>query len=111
MASTAVAPGFGTGLIGGVVLGALVAALISGGFKWQSFTSPAETGRYLAGGALMGVGGVLAGGCTVGAGLAGIPTLSMAAILAVAAMIAGALATQRALRASSSAQAQVQPAE
>ncbi|MEQ9257755.1 MAG: YeeE/YedE family protein [Roseovarius sp.] len=97
VASTAVSPGFGTGLVGGVVMGALAAALLSGGFRWQSFGSPAETGRYLAGGALMGFGGVLAGGCTVGAGLAGVPTLSLAAILALGAIATGALAAHRVL--------------
>lgn len=99
VASTAIPAGFGVGLVGGVLLGGLAAALLSGGFRWQSFSTPAETGRYLAGGALMGFGGVIAGGCTVGAGLSGIPTLSMSAILAVAAMAVGALATNRALNA------------
>ena len=42
----------------------------------------------------MGVGGVLAGGCTVGAGLAGIPTLSFAAFFALGFIAIGALATQ-----------------
>lgn len=97
VASTAIPAGFGVGLIGGVLIGALAAAVLSGGFRWQSFSTPAETGRYLAGGALMGFGGVIAGGCTVGAGLSGIPTLSVAAIIAVAAMALGALATNRAL--------------
>lgn len=41
----------------------------------------------------MGFGGVLAGGCTIGAGLSGISVLSVAATLALAAMVAGALAT------------------
>ena len=109
VASTAIPAGFGTGLIGGVLLGALAAALLSRGFQWQSFSSPSETGRYLAGGALMGFGGVLAGGCTVGAGLSGIPTLSIAAILAVTSMVIGALATNRALRAVPAARAH--PAE
>ena len=109
VASTAIPAGFGTGLIGGVLLGALAAALLSRGFQWQSFSSPSETGRYLAGGALMGFGGVLAGGCTVGAGLSGIPTLSIAAILAVASMAVGALATNRALGAVPAARAH--PAE
>ena len=40
----------------------------------------------------MGIGGVLAGGCTVGAGLAGVSMLSVAALLALAAIVAGALA-------------------
>ena len=39
----------------------------------------------------MGVGGVLAGGCTVGAGLGGVPTLSIAAPLALASIAGGAV--------------------
>jgi len=92
IASSAIAPGFGVGLIGGVLAGALIASLTGGRFRWQSFESPGQTGRYLAGAALMGTGGVLAGGCTVGAGLSGIPTLSLAALLALAAIAAGARA-------------------
>ena len=98
IANTAIPAGFGVGLIGGVIGGALIAALLSGSFQWQSFESPAQTGRYAAGAVLMGIGGVLAGGCTVGAGLSGVPTLSVAAILALASIAAGALATDRALR-------------
>ncbi len=111
IASTAVPAGFGVGLIGGVVAGALAAALLSGGFRWQSFESPAQTGRYVAGAVLMGVGGVLAGGCTVGAGLSGVPTLSIAALLALAAIAAGALLTDRALRAKTSGASAAVPAE
>ncbi|MFS4582680.1 YeeE/YedE family protein [Phaeobacter sp. C3_T13_0] len=92
LASSAVPAGFGSGLIGGVLIGALFAALISGNFQWQSFESPRQTGRYLGGAVLMGIGGVLAGGCTVGAGLAGIPTLSLAALLALVSIAAGAVA-------------------
>ncbi|MDF3414083.1 YeeE/YedE family protein [Sulfitobacter sp. M57] len=94
IASTSIAPGFGTGLVGGVLLGALAASLIFGGFQWQSFESPRQTGRYVSGAALMGVGGVLAGGCTLGAGLSGVPTLSVAALLAIAMIALGAKAAQ-----------------
>jgi hypothetical protein len=93
IAGTAVPAGFGTGLFGGVLAGALVASLIFGSFAWQSFGSSRETGRYSAGAALMGVGGALASGCTVGAGIAGIPTLSIAALLVIGFMAIGALAT------------------
>lgn len=89
IAGTSISPGFGTGLIGGVLLGALAASLATGTFVWQSFESAAQTGRYMGGAVLMGFGGVLAGGCTVGAGLSGIPTLSIAAFLALGAMAAG----------------------
>ncbi len=93
IASSSIPAGFGVGLLGGAFMGALVSSLIFGGFQWQSFETPRQTGRYLAGAALMGVGGVLAGGCTLGAGLSGVPTLSVAAILALAMIAAGALAT------------------
>ena len=99
VANTAIPASFGVGLIGGVLAGAFALALLRGEFEWQSFQSPGQTGRYALGAALMGTGGVLAGGCTVGAGLSGIPTLSLAAILAIAAIVLGALATDRALKA------------
>jgi uncharacterized protein len=94
-AATAVAPGFGAGLFAGTLVGAAVAALTGGRFAWQSFSGAAQTGRYMAGAALMGMGGVLAGGCTVGAGLSGVPTLGLSAILALLGIGAGALAMAR----------------
>ena len=101
VASSSIPAGFGTGLLGGVVLGALIAALVSREFRWQSFESPAQTGRYLAGAVLMGVGGVLAGGCSVGAGLSGVSTLSVAAVLALVAIVAGGAIAARLLNAAS----------
>lgn len=95
VASSSIDAGFGTGLVGGVILGGFVLALITRRFQWQGFESPAQMGRYLSGGALMGFGGVLAGGCTVGAGLSGLAILSMTALVALAAIIAGALITDR----------------
>lgn len=104
-AATAVEAGFGPGLVGGTLLGAFALAALSGRFRWQSFTSPRETGRYLAGGALMGLGAVLAGGCTIGAGLSGIATLSVAGALALLAIAAGGVMTDRALNASAAGSA------
>ena len=92
VAATSIPAGFGTGLAAGVLIGSLVAALAAGEFRWQSLESPRQTGRYLAGAVMMGVGGVLAGGCTVGAGLSGVSTASLAALLALAAMAASARA-------------------
>ena len=88
VAASAIPAGFGTGLVAGVLAGSLGAALVAGEFRWQSLESPGQTGRYLAGGVMMGVGGVLAGGCTVGAGLSGVSTASLAALVALAAMAA-----------------------
>lgn len=93
IAGTAIAPGFGVGILSGTLLGSFVSALLGGALKWQGFTSQTSTGRYLTGGAMMGVGGVLAGGCTIGAGLSGVSTLSVSAIIALASIAGGALLT------------------
>ena len=90
MAATAISAGFGTGLAAGVIAGSAVAAVSAGEFRWSSLEGPRQTGRYMAGAALMGTGGVLAGGCTVGAGLSGVSTVSVAAILALTAMVVSA---------------------
>ena len=103
VASSAIPAGFGVGLILGVVLGAAAASLSKGEFHWQSFDTAKQTGRYFLGAALMGVGGVLAGGCTVGAGLAGIASLSIAALLALASIALGGWAMQALLSEKNSA--------
>tara|TARA_R110002049_G_scaffold23545_2_gene83239 strand:- start:50827 stop:51900 length:1074 start_codon:yes stop_codon:yes gene_type:complete len=117
IASSSIPAGFGTGLLGGVFVGALLASLLSREFQWESFDAPRQTGRYLTGAAMMGVGGVLAGGCTLGAGLSGVPTLSLAAIEAIVMIALGALAMQALLSRSAAADGAtstthlVQPAE
>lgn len=89
VASSAIQPTFGVGFVAGVAGGSFIAAVASGEFVVVGFTDATPTGHYLLGGALMGLGGVLAGGCTVGAGLAGTAMLSVAAILAFASIAAG----------------------
>ena len=97
MAATAISAGFGTGLAAGVIAGSAVAAVFAREFRWSSLEGPRQTGRYMAGAALMGTGGVLAGGCTVGAGLSGVSTVSIAAILALTAMAVSARITGKVL--------------
>ncbi len=53
--------------------------------------SPQQTKNYFFGASLMGLGGVLAGGCTIGAGLSGISTLGIAAFVALASITIGGL--------------------
>lgn len=109
IAATSIPATFGVGLMGGVVAGSFIAARVSGRFAWQSFETPEQTGRYFLGAVLMGVGGVLAGGCAVGAGLSGIPTLSIAAIIALSAMAMGAWAMNWALSGRGAAEFAVPP--
>lgn len=104
IASSAIPAGFGTGLVGGVLLGSFVSAALRGELALASFESPAQTLRYGAGAVLMGAGGVLAGGCTVGAGLSGSALLSIAALIALASIIAGGLLASRVMQATPVAQ-------
>lgn len=97
IASTAVPAGFGTGFIGGILLGSFASAAVRGELQAASFENAAQTTRYVSGAVLMGFGGVLAGGCTVGAGLSGGASLSIAALLALASIVAGAWAASRVL--------------
>lgn len=94
IASSAIPAGFGTGLLSGVFAGSFLSAALRKELNVQSFESPKQTLRYSLGGALMGVGGVLAGGCTIGAGLSGSASLSIASLLALGAIVSGALAAR-----------------
>lgn len=90
MRSTALgAPGFGIVTLAGALLGGLLGALSTSSFNLTTFANTSDTTRNLSGAALMGIGGVLALGCTVGQGLTGISTLAMGSILATLAIVAG----------------------
>ncbi len=79
----------------GVISGSAISALQSGTFRLESFANARDLGQHLIGSVLMGVGGVTAMGCTVGQGLSGISTLSLNAVLAVAAIVVGAVVALR----------------
>jgi uncharacterized membrane protein YedE/YeeE len=95
IASSAIPAGFGTGLVGGVLLGSFLSACVRGELQLESFEDAPQMLRYVTGAALMGFGGVLAGGCTIGAGLSGSATLSVAALLALGSIAAGAAVFSR----------------
>lgn len=82
---------FGIAAVGGVIAGAFVTALATRSFRIESFVDASDMLRHIAGGALMGTGGVLALGCTIGQGLTGISTLAIGSILAVLSIIGGAV--------------------
>ena len=89
MASSAIPANFGVGLVCGTVCGSIIASLFANEFKILTFESKTQTMRYFVGASMMGIGGVLAGGCTIGAGLAGLPTIGLATILASFSFILG----------------------
>lgn len=80
---------FGAATVGGVIAGAFVAALLSGTFRIEGFSDTSDLIRHISGGMLMGIGGVLALGCTVGQGLSGLSTLAVGSFIAVAGIVFG----------------------
>ena len=87
--------GFGVAVVFGILCGSLFYALASGGFRIETFSDRADMINHLMAGVLMGFGGVLALGCTVGQGVAGISTLSMGAVLATGAIMLGSVLTTK----------------
>ncbi|EIJ33449.1 YeeE/YedE family protein [Thiothrix nivea] len=81
---------FDIGLVPGVFIGSLLAALATREFQWQKFTADSGFTRFFAGAALMGFGGMLAGGCAVGAGVTGGVMLVITAWVALFSMWIGA---------------------
>lgn len=80
--------GFALFLVLGLFIGALASALISRDFRWVVPAS-SRLRAYLAGGAMMGVGAIFAGGCNIGQGLTGAATLSLQSLLALAGILLG----------------------
>lgn len=70
---------FDVGLVPGVFIGAFLAAWVTGQLELQGFHDGKSMRRYLLGAAMMGFGGMLAGGCAVGAGVTGASVFAMTA--------------------------------
>jgi uncharacterized membrane protein YedE/YeeE len=86
---------FDLGLMPGVFLGSFVAAWWFKELKLEGFAGGAPMRRALIGAACMGFGGMLAGGCAVGAGLSGAAVFTMTSWVTLTAMWAAAALTDR----------------
>jgi uncharacterized membrane protein YedE/YeeE len=84
-------PGFGVASVFGAILGAFATAMAMGRFRLLTFSDTGDTVRGLLGAALMGVGGVMALGCTVGQAITGVSTLAIGSFLTFASIVAGAV--------------------
>ncbi len=76
----------------GVVVGAWLVSVLTKTFRWEGFTSTRDLAQHLIGGVMMGFGGVLAMGCTVGQGLSGVSTLAVGSFLTLLCIVGGAVA-------------------
>jgi uncharacterized membrane protein YedE/YeeE len=86
---------FGIMTMLGVVLGAFFYNAWNRQLRWESFAGGKDFANHIAGAVLMGIGGVLAMGCTIGQGVTGVSTLAIGSMLALLSMIAGAFATMK----------------
>jgi len=89
MISTGLSLRFGIVAVLGVYCGSLVISLLRRQFHLHGFTAAGDMLRYMAGGVLMGVGGALASGCSIGQGLTGMSTLSAGSFIATVGIFSG----------------------
>jgi hypothetical protein len=95
MLSTGLTLNFGIAMVFGVFAGSLLTALVTRRFRLEGYTSPQHMLRSIIGAALMGSGGAMALGCSIGQGLTGISTLALSSFVAVAGILLGTAAGLR----------------
>jgi len=82
----------GTGLLIGTIIGSAIVASCHRDWHLETFHSERPLGRYVLAGCMMGFGAVLAGGCSIGAGLSGTSVLAGQATITLLAMTVGGYA-------------------
>ena len=87
--------GFGVAVVLGVVAGSLGYSVTTGRFRVETFSTRADMLNHLYAGALMGFGGVLALGCTIGQGVGGLSTLSLGSLITIIAIVFGSALTNK----------------
>ena len=101
---------FDLGLVPGVALGAFLSAALWRELKLEGFQGGQAMRRYIVGAVLMGFGGMLAGGCAVGAGVSGAAVFTMTSWVTLCAIWAAATVTDWLVDRPREAQAPPQPA-
>jgi len=86
---------FGVMAVFGVVLGSLLWSILSRSFRFEWFASFRDFLNHLFGATLMGFGGVLALGCTIGQGITGISTLALGSFIAFGGIVLGSALTMK----------------
>lgn len=90
-------PGFAVTSVFGALAGAFIAAITAGKFQLTTFADTGDTLRNMGGAMLMGIGGVMALGCTIGQAVTGLSTLAVGSLVTFAALIIGGIIGVKAL--------------
>ena len=90
MLSTGSTLNFGIVVMAGVLLGSFITAVVTRRFELEGYKSHNHMLRSIGGAAMMGVGGVMAFGCSIGQGLTGLSTLALPSAIAVLGILIGA---------------------
>lgn len=79
----------------GVVSGAFLFSLLTGKFRIEWFSSWKDFFLHVIGGFMMGIGGVLAMGCTIGQAVSGVSTLALGSFITFIAIVFGSALTMK----------------
>ena len=90
VAFTGIAPDYGVGLVIGTVVGSALAARSADNVRWEACDDAREFSRHIFGAALMGCGGILAIGCTIGQGISAASLLSASVPVTMFSIVFGA---------------------
>jgi hypothetical protein len=86
---------FGIMALAGVIVGSFLYSLVARSFRIEWFASGKDFLAHALGGTLMGFGGVLSMGCTIGQAVTGVSTLALGSILTFVAIVFGAALTMK----------------
>lgn len=86
---------FGIAVVLGMILGSFLYAVFSGNFRVEAFANRADMRNHLVAGVLMGFGGVLSFGCTIGQGVSGMSTLALGSLVALLSIMLGSALTMK----------------
>ena len=81
---------FGVTALISTIIGSFVYSLISNNLRIEWFVNRHDFYRHLIGAVLIGIGGVLSLGCTIGQGVSGVSTLAIGSIITLVSIIFGA---------------------
>ena len=86
---------FGVASLLGVIVGSFIYSIVSGSFRIEWFANIKDFINHLIGAVLMGIGGVLAMGCTLGQGVSGVSTIALGSFIALGSIIIGSALTMK----------------